>query len=115
MIYAHTLPSMVVVMLCCAWPTQAANRWYLMAPPFYSFEDPLGSGNFRMVDDVPLAKWSRIGSFDSADACEQSRQDLIRFLTREDQNPTFSIKGAMLNRDRSLLSKCVSSDDPRVK
>src|SRR4029453_17308744 len=113
MIYSPKPPCMLVAMLCCAWPTQAAERWYLMAPPFDSFEDSLGNGDFRVVYDAPLAKWSRIGSFDSADACEQSRQDLIRFLTREDQNPTFSTTGAMLNRDRSLLSKCVSSDAPR--
>ena len=67
-----------------------------------------------MLTDAPLAKWSRIGSFDSAQACEQSRQDTIRFLTREDQNPTFNREGAMLNRDRSVLSKCVPSNNPRL-
>ena len=55
------------------------------------------------------------GSFASVQACEQSRQETIRFLTLEDQNPTFSRKGDMLDRDRALLTKCVKADDPRLK
>ena len=112
---AHMLSSLLAATLCWAGPAQAADRWYLLAPPFSSFEDPRGQGDIRVLDERPLAGWSRIGSFHSADACERSRQEMIRFVTREDQNPTFSLKGAMLNRDRSVLSKCAASDDPRLK
>jgi len=108
-------PCIVVALLCCASQTRAADIWYLLAPPFSSFEDTPKTDRLRVPSDAPLAKWSRIGSFESAQACEQSRQDTIRFLTREDQNPTFSREGAMLNRDRAVLSKCVPSDDPRLK
>jgi hypothetical protein len=108
-------PCLVIVLLCCASQTRAANTWYLMVPPFSSFENsPKGDG-VRVLTDPPLVEWRRIGSFDSLQACEKSRQDTIRFLTREDPNPTFSREGAMLNRDSSLLSKCISSDDPRLK
>ena len=108
-------PCIIIALLCCASQTQAANIWYLLAPPFSSFEDTPKTDGLRVLTDAPLAKWSRIGTFDSAQACEQSRQDTIRFLTREDQNPTFNREGAMLNRDRSVLSKCVPSNDPRLK
>jgi hypothetical protein len=108
-------PGLAVAILCCTWPVQAADRWYLLAPPFSSFEDSSGTGAVRVLADAPLAKWTQVGTFDNAQACEQSRQETIRFLTREDQNPTFSAQGAMLNRDRSLLTKCVASDDPRLK
>ena len=108
-------PRIVIALLCCPSQIQAVDTWYLMAPPFSSFEDSPKTDGLRVLTDAPLAKWSRIGSFDSAQACEQSRQDTIRFLTREDPNPTFSREGAMLNRDRSVLSKCVPSNDPRLK
>jgi hypothetical protein len=115
MSYSHKLPGLAVAILCCTWPVQAADRWYLLAPPFSSFEDSSGTGAVRVLADAPLAKWTQVGTFDNAQACEQSRQETIRFLTREDQNPTFSAQGAMLNRDRSLLTKCVASGDPRLK
>jgi hypothetical protein len=86
-----------------------------MAPPFTSFEDSLKTGGPRVLDDAPLARWSITGRFDSAHACEQPRQDTIRFLTREDQNPTFSRAGPRLDRDRAELSRCVPSDDPGSK
>jgi len=108
-------PCIAIALLCWSSPAQAADTWYLLAPPFNSFEDTPKTDGLRVLTDAPLTKWSRIGSFDSAQACEQSRQDTIRFLTREDQNPTFNREGAMLNRDRSLLSKCVPNDDPRLK
>jgi hypothetical protein len=108
-------PCIVIALLCCASQTRAADTWYLLASPFSSFEDTPKTDGLRVLTDASLAKWSRIGSFDSAQACEQSRQDTIRFLTREDQNPTFNREGAMLNRDRAVLSKCVHSDDPRLK
>lgn len=112
-----TCAVLAAIMLCSSCPTtsRAAGGWYLLAPPFDDFESSRKTGGPRVLDDAPLDKWSRISSFDSAQACEQSRQEVIRFLTREDQNPTFSRGGAMLNRDRAVLSKCVPSDDPRLK
>src|SRR5262245_43862550 len=108
-------PCIVIALLCCASQARAADTWYLLAPPFSSFEDTPETDGARVLSDAPLAKWSRIGSCACAKACEQSRQDTIRFLTREDQNPTFNREGAMLNRDRAVLSKCIHSDDPRLK
>jgi hypothetical protein len=70
---------------------------------------------FRVLDDAPLAKWDRIGSFDSAQACEQARQEAIRFNTREVQNPTLNREGAMFDRHRSVMAMCAASDDPRLK
>ena len=115
MMCARTLAGILVTMLCCGFPVWAADGWYLLAPPFGSFEDSSKTGGLRVLKEAPLATWSRIGSFASVQACEQSRQETIRFLTREDQNPTFSRKGDMLNRDRALLTKCVQADDPRLK
>jgi len=83
--------------------------------PSSSFEDSSKTGGVRVLEEVPLATWSRIGSFASVQACEQSRQETIRFLMREDQNPTCSRKGDMLDRDRALLTKGVKADDPRLK
>jgi len=93
----------------------ATGGWSLIAPPFSSFEDSSRSGGLRVLDEAPLGQWSLIARFDNAHDCERSRQETIRFLTREDQNPTFSQGGAMLNRSRAMLSRCVPSDDPRLK
>ena len=106
---------LAVGILGCTWPVQAADTWYFIAPPFSSFADPSGMGDIRVLYDAPLAKWTRVGTFDSALACEQSRQETIRFLTREDQNPTFSRAGAMLNQDRAMLTRCIRSNDPSLR
>ncbi len=62
-------PCLVVALLGCASPTQAADTWYLMVPPFSSFENsPKGDG-VRVLTDPPLVEWRRVGSFDSLQAC----------------------------------------------
>src|SRR5262245_17883600 len=62
----------LLLALACATSSAAAQGWYLMAPPFSSFEDSSKTGGLRILDDAPLGQWSRIGSFDNAEACEQS-------------------------------------------
>src|SRR5262249_61714370 len=95
-------PYVVVALLCCASQARAADIWYLLAPPFSSFEDSPKTDGLRVLSDAPLAKWSRIGSFESAQAGERSRHEILGFLTREEPNPTFSREGAMLNRYRAV-------------
>ena len=117
------LPLMVVLALAGCQSTsdvkpgdarKEAGRWSLIAPPFGSFENS-SRGGPRVLDDAPLSKWSIIDRFESAEACEQYRRETIRFLTREDQNPTFSRAGAMLNQDRAMLTRCIRSNDPSLR
>ena len=39
-------PCIIIALLSCASQTQAANIWYLLAPPFSSFEDTPKTADF---------------------------------------------------------------------
>jgi len=45
--------------------------WYLMAPPMYL-------PTYDVDVDAPLSKWKIVGSFDTADECNQGLINLIR-------------------------------------
>jgi hypothetical protein len=81
--------------------------WYLLVPPSAFRVSDLASGL------EPLSQWLQIGSFDSANACEQGRRMMIdRFmadLQRDSGNAT-----AVHGFDAFYYSQCLASDDPRL-
>ncbi len=75
--------------------------WYLMSPP------PKGS-------TVPLAKWTYIGSFDTAVQCETRRGELADMYTNGKPAP----EGMTSQQAHDYVAtevRCVASDDPRLK
>lgn len=64
--------------------------WYLMVPP------PAGGGNRLSYE--PLSEWELIDTFDSRQACEQMRDELIRRMPASAMD----------------TSRCISSDDPNL-
>lgn len=78
--------------------------WYLLAPP--------GGGRLGEIRvDAPLTEWQHIGSFDTANACE----DLWVYAgDHVDKVPTRHLTSAEI-KYRIQTSMCIASDDPRLK
>ena len=74
--------------------------WYLMTPPFV---------NNRADLNTPLSRWTILGSFDSAEKCEEDRRPLQGAGSAwHEPDPNHAAKALT-----AIL--CVSSDDPRLK
>ena len=81
--------------------------WYLMLAP---------AQGGRFIPDAPLSQWIQAGGFDTASKCEQ-----VRSLA----NQKFSDKFAAYDPDTlhkadpvravDSISRCIASDDPRLK
>lgn len=82
--------------------------WYLIVPPSAFKVSDLASGL------EPLWQWLQIGSFDSANACEQGRRMMIdKFMAdlQRDSGDATAVHGF----DAFYYSQCLASDDPRLK
>lgn len=74
--------------------------WYLMVPPF---------SNKSVLYDAPLSGWQPILQIYGTRAeCEESQQTAIRELI-----PFAGLTSSMISA--VLVSKCISSGDPRLK
>ena len=84
--------------------------WYLMLPPD---QNPALPATRDIT--APISEWVRVGSFDSAVACEAEQQKRVQVyihlgLTTPEAASTY--------RDRTLdyeNAQCIASDDPRLK
>ena len=72
---------------------------------------------------IPISQWDIIGSFDTATACEKPREFMLDKISAlqfqawtkanaEKHGQKFDKKAG---DQRTLSSRCVSSDDPRLK
>ena len=95
----------------------AAQGWHLLEPPV---DETVEHG--RVLDDAPLARWTRIGTFASEAACEAKRREGLEAtraemmrLSRTSPLPSVSTWRSA-DRDRRLAqaSDCVSADDARL-
>jgi len=95
----------------------AAQTWYLLEPPV---DETVEHG--RVLDDAPLTRWTRSGTFPTEAACEAKRSEDAR-ATREEMmrlSKTFPLPSVdtwrHADRDRRLAqaSDCVSADDARL-
>jgi len=85
--------------------------WYFMAPPFSALNDPR------------LSQWDIIGSFNTATACEKTREFMLDKIndpqfqawTKANAEKNGQIFDKKAGDQRTLSSRCVSSDDPRLK
>jgi hypothetical protein len=77
--------------------------WYLMVPP------PIGKG--EMIDlKAPLAKWNHWGEspFKTEKDCYNWQQQFLGMMVFSEEDSTSNF--AQLN-----ASRCIASDDPRLK
>jgi hypothetical protein len=80
--------------------------WYLMLPPDTSdklYPPPYSS--------IPLQKWSIIESYDTAAACEAGYRKYLADYNKYPQIP----HDYNSDYQRWNASKCISTDDPRLK
>ena len=73
--------------------------WSLIVPP-------LSHNNQVVEKNAPLARWDKIGTYDSAAACNKELDKLTAVLAG---NVTYSAI-----QSRVLAGKCVAADDPRI-
>jgi hypothetical protein len=107
--------------------TASAQGWYLIEPPLNATGD---------LDAArPIAEWKPLRSFDSALACESTREDVTSDLRRREE-PALNRMAMKIVRDkpadgaptdeareyekilsarlRLQVSRCVSAADPRL-
>jgi hypothetical protein len=76
--------------------------WYLLIPPWNV--DSKGSPLFSSNPDAPLSQWTKEGTFDSPNACDQA---LHRLICCNGSEP-------LPDRLREYAAQCITSDDPRL-
>jgi hypothetical protein len=80
--------------------------WFLMMPPPRTVGD-----HFETNFSAPLSKWTRLRRFDLQSQCESAREAYR-------QKPTGNLVimlGAVEAQATTKASRCVASDDPRLK
>jgi hypothetical protein len=84
----------------------ALVAWFLMMPPPRTVGD-----HFETNFYAPLSKWTKLRRFDLQSQCETAREAY-------QQKPTGNLVimlGAAEAQATTKASKCVASDDPRLK
>jgi hypothetical protein len=89
----------------------AGQGWYLLTPP------PLKGSKDRRDFQAPLRMWSQFGAYDTARECEES---LSNWRGSTEQQIESVKNKADIDRLRDRLtradeSRCIASDDPRLK
>lgn len=106
-----------LLLLFIALPAWAGNGWYLITPPGMKGENK----------DQPLSKWDQMAAFEKVKDCETAKingydksfQDLQEALIPEhvpitpEQDKSISLKRNTFMA--FATSRCISSDDPRLK
>ena len=96
---------------------EGAPAWYLLEPPV---DETVEQG--RVLDDAPLARWTRTGTFPTEAACEARRREALEATRAEmmrlsQTSPLPSVNTwRNADRDRRLAqaSDCVSAGDARL-
>jgi hypothetical protein len=94
-----------------------AKQWLLLEPPV---DETSEFG--RVLDEAPLPRWIRIGTFDNEAACEAKRRQSVEAalneivkLNKTSRLPSRDIfRGALRDRRLAEASNCVSADNPHL-
>jgi hypothetical protein len=91
--------------------------WYLMMPPAKPSQL---TGTTEVDSAASLANWSVEQSFDSAGACERTRDYALKqAMAREAKVPVGSSSKGWIQTETGALQTenavCISTDDPRLK
>ena len=95
----------------------AAQGWYLLEPPV---DETVEQG--RVLDDAPLSRWTRTGTFATEAACEAKRREALEATRAEmvrlsSTSPLPSVdtwRNADHDRRLAQTSDCVSANDARL-
>jgi len=121
--------ALILVALAGAPPLLAAGGWYLLIPPRSD------QNTLKILDSEPLSKWTQQGAYDSASDCEAAKDALLTvernsyydaerryalaLSEKKDQVTVAVIQSALENYrsnfDGLSVSRCINSDDPRLR
>ena len=91
--------------------TLALVGWYLMVPPW--------SGPSSFDEKASLQAWEQIEAYDSANDCAHYREKTIEAVFKLGKAglrlPSDVGKDAAAVNQRILVSRCIATDDPRLK
>jgi hypothetical protein len=80
--------------------------WYLITPP---------TSKNAIHDDLPLSKWEKVGTLDTASQCEDALKDLDNPSIDQHMQETVTPEEYKSFKQFMDDAKCVSSADPRLK
>lgn len=92
--------------------------WYFIMPPTRFSRLPTGKNVVHMNIKAPLSRWQIVGRFDSIKECNEYADEL-RKTQRETENP--NISAVEKNNEETTMnirlakSRCIDTDDPRLK
>ena len=128
--------SLLVFLSLVASTGSAAGGWYLLIPPRSDYnEQAQFLSGFRILDTKPLSQWFQASAHDSATECETVKSDLVmreHAVYAKSSEAYIKAVGAgtdptVLKLQRYLsengnanveayrLSRCIRSDDPRLR
>jgi hypothetical protein len=117
-------------------PLLASDGWYLLIPPRSKYNKTAEYlSGYRIQDDKPLSNWRQQGAYDSAAECEAMKQNLtiieqntysemsekyIKAVGANESPNTLefqraSVEALNANVLALLSSRCIKSNDPRLK
>jgi hypothetical protein len=82
--------------------------WYLMNPQWSDSKNAYDTA-------APLSHWSQKHSFNTADECEDYRSNLIEGIRQNAGGAIQAGSFAEVMIRLATVSRCVASDDPRLK
>jgi hypothetical protein len=93
------------------------QKWFLLEPPADETSDRV-----KVLDQVPLAQWKRVGVYQREAACESRQREAARAAMEEYVRlstsaplPSMDVWLAVArDRRQAEASRCVASDDPRL-
>lgn len=85
--------------------------WYLMGPP--------PAENMKIDSTAPLSHWKSIRVYDTADACEAGRTEIMAEAKQDlgaiNHTPESSLTLAHQRFDEAIqFAECIATDDPRL-
>ncbi len=97
------------IMKSCHAATLALLGWVLLIP-HYGLDG-------RLLDSAALSDWKAYDHFDSRNACEQVRHQMVEIGHETiEEHERHAVLGQGVSQAAALLaSKCVRDDDPRLK
>ena len=130
---ATCIPLATLCLLAPSMPANAADGWYLLAPPWRPVVE---AGQDELDTTVRLAKWEQMGAYDSARICESARLGIIQALEKGDKERLDRAARSYLRNPNSdaletkegkayaqfrfaairvRASRCVSASDARLR
>lgn len=100
--------ALVVLSLLVASESWAGQGWYLIVPP-------RSKGQYDY--EAPLRKWSQFSAYDTAEQCQNGLNYWHESVKKKLEGATDAKSRAETQKylDAIASSRCIASDDPRLK